>query len=316
MDRQIWIDGSRYQPRLSYRMLAEGGVRGVIAKASQGSSLKDPMFYQHMYGAREAGMAFAAYHWLDPMIEVQRQIDNFLDMALADGVDFLAVDVEQYWADWSEWGKKHITKFVPPHKISSAAYVMASALRQTATPVIVYTRTSFVRSYAWPMESWLYRYPLWLAAYPYTKTKVTTTWGELRETWLPKSEPVKPKNVDRWTFWQFSGDKFILPGTYGKVIDLNWFNGDDADYEFFLYNYNLPQPPPVPIGRTLKAKFRLNVRRTPGDMSVKAIVGKLPTGVSVLELERKIVNGNTWILFDGGWVAEIYSGVRLLDVEE
>jgi GH25 family lysozyme M1 (1,4-beta-N-acetylmuramidase) len=47
------------------------------------------------------------------------------------------------------------------------------------------------------------------------------------------SGPALPKGCHGWQFWQFSGDKFYLPGVKG-AIDLNYFNGSEAELHAFV----------------------------------------------------------------------------------
>jgi hypothetical protein len=59
----------------------------------------------------------------------------------------------------------------------------------------------------------------------------------------------------------------------------------------------------------------MNVRKDPGDMRVTAIVGRLDQGEKVQLTQKRVVGSNTWAEIKGrGWVAEVYSGVRLLEV--
>jgi hypothetical protein len=184
-------------------------------------------------------------------------------------------------------------------------------------PVMVYTRTSFIKDRAPQMLGWVTNFPLWLAAWPYARGKVKTTWEELRGKWLPKSSPTLPKGASHYTFWQWSGDKFILPGLYGSTVDLNWFNGNQDEYSSWLEDGDIdPIPPEEPWSKTwYRARYRINIRKDPGDMRVTAIIGKLQQGEKVQIYQRGVMGGNTWAEIKGrGWVAEVYSGVRLLEV--
>ena len=228
----LGVDVSRWQPQVDWDLLAAAGVRFMIAKASQGSASRDSTLARHLSGAHTVGMLTGVYHWCDPTLNTQRQVDNFC-LAVADqAFDFAAVDVEQYWNSWSEWLGGKVTGLVSPKQISAAALTVAQGIRQAcAKPVLIYTRTSFVNDYARPMLDWLGDWPLWLALYPYPSGRIQTTWETLQVDMLPTQKgPVLPKGCRDWTFWQFSGDRFMLPGC-STPLDLNLFNGTLADLE-------------------------------------------------------------------------------------
>lgn len=83
----------------------------------------------------------------------------------------------------------------------------------------------------WPGgDYWWGRYPYYLCP---RGDKVTWTWNELRQRvdyygYHPDPEKKCPGNP---IFWQCSGDKVILPGTAGRPIDINLWNGTLAALE-------------------------------------------------------------------------------------
>lgn len=105
--------------------------------------------------------------------------------------------------------------------------------------MVIYTGGWFLPILAyWPtnVEYWFARYPN--AFYPDQKT--WTTWEVLNEQldaypWCPGAAP----GIIR--MWQISGDRLILPGTCGRPVDVNLFNGtlDQAKDWFGV------KPPPL-----------------------------------------------------------------------
>ncbi len=57
------IDLSHHNQVSSFAAAADAGVIGVIHKATQGFSYKDPTFDDHRTRARQAGLLFGAYHF-------------------------------------------------------------------------------------------------------------------------------------------------------------------------------------------------------------------------------------------------------------
>jgi len=223
----LGVDVSHWQPAVDWGLLYGEGVRFAVVKAAQGSYSRDAGMVGHAMGAAAAGMLVGLYGWHDPNCSPEAEADNFLKAIDGVAFDFLALDDEQYWEDWGEWQEGRITKFVPGAKISESSRRVVELLKkETWKPVVVYTRASFVHEYAPQMASWLKGEDLWLAHYPYPIGRVSTSWGVLKEKLLPKIEgPAKPTGCKDWQLWQFSGDKFLLPGV-STAVDLNFFNGN------------------------------------------------------------------------------------------
>ena len=98
------IDISKYQPVVDFAKVKESGVLGVIAKATQGTSGKDPKFAAHIKGAREAGLLIGAYHFATGG-DATLQADFFLDVAK--GVDLLDLDFEDNPRGFTEGSDNH-----------------------------------------------------------------------------------------------------------------------------------------------------------------------------------------------------------------
>lgn len=225
MTYTLGIDASRWDLRIDWRQARAGGAAFAILKASQGRSARDPRFDQHLQGALEAGLICGAYHWCDPLHNDQEQASNFLEAIAGKPVAFAALDVEQYWQDWSEWQKRSVTRKIPPLRISQSALNTACEIKaRSGLPVLIYTRASFVREYAEPMTAWLAEWDLWLAHYPYGSARVSCGWEQLPDLFPKMNGPALPAGCRQWRFWQFSAEKFILPGA-PSPLDLKFFNG-------------------------------------------------------------------------------------------
>jgi len=70
------IDVSHHQHGLSMSAVRRQGYEFVIAKASQGRTLRDPDFQRFRRGAKRAGLLFAAYHFLHSDSSARSQADN------------------------------------------------------------------------------------------------------------------------------------------------------------------------------------------------------------------------------------------------
>lgn len=325
-EKALMVDVSRWQTKVDWGLLRNEGVCGAIVKCGQ-DLREDKMFRIHAGGARAAGMVVGAYHWFDPLFNPLDQAHAVTKIVQWSGsaIDFVAVDVEQFWADWNEWtlarqGKGTITKIIPGKAISERARAMCAKLRSSlpGKKVVVYTRKTFVEDWApqmaAPLGGWMDGYGLWLAWYPYTRTKVECGWGEFKSRWLPKLEGPSTFTPGKWDIWQFTGDKFKLPGI--GTADVNWFNGDEGRLrEWAGMEAGGTEPEPKPAGEQMRARYRMNVRRNAGEMGVGAIVGKVEKGQVVEVEERKAIGEDVWVEIETGWVAEVYRKVRFLEVE-
>ncbi len=311
-DKMLWVDVSHYQKDLDYRTLAAGGVKGLVARVGFRASA-DATYRRHIDGAREAGMRTAAYHWFDPTIKLSVQRDLLLRHIRPSEIDFLTCDVEQYWQDWREWyaarnGTGKITKFISPSVISNLARAMIETYAYYVHPVtVLYTSRSFVLSYAPAMTRWITanQTPLWLAQYPYSRTPVTTTWEELPIYYPILSGP--RALTDNWMFWQFSGDKFRLPGVKGP-IDLNFFNGTERQYEIWRKTGAVPVTlEPV----QMRLRYRVLIRKEPRVGAT--ILGRLEPGQVIDVLETKRIGEEVWRRHSLGWSASYWRSVQLME---
>jgi lysozyme len=288
----LGIDVSFWEPYIDWPLLKAGGMSFVIVRASQGNGNRDVYLRRHVEGAISAGLAVGAYHWCDPLMAASDQAECFCDCIGDLPVSFVAVDVEQYWRDWAEYRARKITKIIAPTTISQVGRETAGIIKaRTSAPVLVYTRKSFILEWARPMLEWIRSYPLWLAQWPYKPGIEETTWEDFTANHLPvKSGPDLPPGCDHWTFWQFSGEKFRLPGVWQDAakktrasLDINFFNGSEADLRQWCA---LPLDPPAPLPPvpppTLPAKVKVlvsgaNIRNAP-EITLASDVGDLVRG--------------------------------------
>ena len=105
----------------------------------------------------------------------------------------------------------------------------------------------------WPkVEYWWARYPY--AVYPGSLTQIT--WDLLKQkvnalSWDP--DPYK-KSPGLVKLWQCSGDKYILPGTAGKPMDINLWQGSLADLKTWFGVSGAPAPSNWWDGLTLEER--------------------------------------------------------------
>lgn len=300
----LGIDVSRWNPNLDYKVLADNGVKFAIVKITSGDYAKTLLRDVHIKGFRNVGIKVGAYHWCDPIAKDQTQIDYFCSELDYWKIKVAALDVEQYWADWTEFNYRlPITKFLDPTRISQNAYNMHNAMNNRGFNTIVYSRESFIEEYASPMKFWISPLYSWWAYWVYDPAfgRVTITWDYLKQAFLPKIPAPISAIGAKWRIWQYTGDKFILPGTGGNPIDINLYNGtlDELEKYFEGETVALPTPPePTIPDPTEYTKFQcstygLRIRQSP----MGKIEGDLNPG-DILDLASNEViskDGYDWI---------------------
>lgn len=78
---------------VDFRRARAAGMIGVIYKASQGATYRDPTYQKSRRAAKDAGLLWGAYHF-GTAAAVDAQISNFLLAAGVSDEDFIAVDFE------------------------------------------------------------------------------------------------------------------------------------------------------------------------------------------------------------------------------
>jgi GH25 family lysozyme M1 (1,4-beta-N-acetylmuramidase) len=74
----VVVDISHHNGNVNFRKVAEAGILGVIHKASQGQTGRDPTYKGNRRKAEEAGLFWGAYHFATGS-DGLRQADNFVE---------------------------------------------------------------------------------------------------------------------------------------------------------------------------------------------------------------------------------------------
>jgi GH25 family lysozyme M1 (1,4-beta-N-acetylmuramidase) len=258
-DLPLGIDISHYQAKIDWQLLKEEAkIDFVIIKVGE-DIYKDEKCHAHIQGAYDVDIPALVYYWPNPnrytdfpMNDKTKWIDPSLDPQLKNLIELIrytknygiALDCEQWWEFYPQYyeylaGKraKADVKKIAPAWISEANKEFAKRVADTfpTKRKIIYTADSFIKEYAPNMYTWIKAYDYWGAMYPYNKDRIVCDWDTLRAKHLP-AENRKLPCLYGWKFWQFSGDKFSLPGVYGatgkpSAVDLNFFNATGASYE-------------------------------------------------------------------------------------
>lgn len=318
----LMLDVSKWNTGLDWRILKEGGAGGVLVKISQGNMIVDPRAEQHIAEARAAGLLVGAYHWDDPNIPALEQLELVIQLMEKYELQLCGVDEEQCWKDWGEWYRGEITQFIEPIKIDRSARNLYYGLIQHKYNALIYTRKSFVDAYAPMMWDWLKKEHGWYAHYPYSGGRLYTSWKDLMERFLPTKftppmeQPTLPAGCD-WDLWQFSGDKFILPGTGGSPIDLNLPKDMNEMRRLFgaapvVEEPGEPAPEEPEVTNIRFETIRpVYIRTGPTTASNRVRTRQVGEIIRANDVVLESLN-RIWVQDDEGWSAMVHNGIQFM----
>lgn len=226
-------------------------VDGFIIRFGFGIS-PDTLANKHYDGFKEKPCA--GYQWFRPDQDVKAQIELVK-------VKTAGKDIKVFFSDQEQQGMYGVPlSTYSPALLSDRARQHVEGLALHGFDMGIYSRATWISQYAKPMLEWITKYHMWLASWPYAKGAITTSWEELINYWAPKT--FSPFYASDWPStaktaqaWQWSGDKFIVPGIYTtqgvpRSADFNYVS--DALFERFKTG-EIIQPPvidPLPLDIT------------------------------------------------------------------
>lgn len=195
------IDLSLWNERVPYRALRDAGARFAVVKATQGTTIVDPAFREHVASARREGMDVGAYHFYDYRVGGRAQADHFVDALVAAGALRrslpLVVDVEcfgPFGAADRTWVRAELRAFV------------GRVYQRTGHLPMVYTSWYMWRQVTGGDPSFG-RLPLWVACWRC-------------------SRPLLPTGWDDWDLWQVGS---VVTGPDGRRVGSDVFDGTPAE---------------------------------------------------------------------------------------
>lgn len=192
------VDISHHNTVIDLKATAAAGVWGVIHKASQGRSYRDPDYTSRRALAKAACLLWGAYHFNtgDP---VKDQVENFLSAAKPDDQTLMVLDFED----------NRLSNMT----IEQAADFLVEIPKRLGRPAAIYSGNRLKELLPGATQSardLICRHRLWLCQYG------------------PRA--VLPAGFDHYWLWQYTGDGIgpqphSIAGIKGTGIDLNAFDG-------------------------------------------------------------------------------------------
>ena len=199
------IDVSYWQGTIDWNAARAAGIHFAFIKATEGGDHLDPKFLDNWHGAKRAGVARGAYHFIYWCRPAHEQALWFMLNVPADAEALPPVlDVE-----WNTYSKTCPQRVSRGAALKTIRTLLAALETHSGKRPIIYTDPKFHRDV---LEGAFPDYHFWL-----------------------RSVAAKPGEVYRdraWTFWQFTTTGTV-PGVRGKV-DRNSYNGTRADWERVL----------------------------------------------------------------------------------
>ena len=233
------IDTSTYSGKTDFVKMKSTGITFVIPKCSDVSFWRQPytdnQFKATWSGAKAAGLARGAYHWLSPSIDPLKQAQYFVTQF---GGDFgelpPVVDYETqrpFMPQWKDAGRarNYLKQF------------LEEVYRLTRIKSMIYTGAPYWKAFGSSDPYWA-QYPLWIAQYTND-----------HKTPLPQG-PTIPRPWTSWALWQYAdkGDEFKHDGKYfgqtGLDVDMNFYNPASGLLPTVpLDSPPAPQEPPIVV---------------------------------------------------------------------
>ena len=209
----LGIDVSNWQGNVDWEQVKADGYTFAWAKATEGMTYTDPMFFTNMENGLDANVVMGAYHFARPDNNApQEDAANFLNIASAYiGNGFLppVLDLEN---PYSGGQAVLLTEMFSSEELSSWAQAwMIEVETQTGITPFIYINGNYANYLNEPLNE----YGLWFAQ--------------------PDENLNPPVNIGAWDDWKFKqyswwGD---IPGIQGDV-DLNIFNGTLQDFNTII----------------------------------------------------------------------------------
>lgn len=172
----------------SFAAAAKSGIRGIIHKATQGTTIVDSAYAPRRKSATDAGLLWGAYHFATDA-DVDAQVRHFLRVARPDAATLVALDFEPY--------SNHTMR------LSQARRFLVMIEQKLGRKAVLYSGNLIKEQLGSKVDTFFGSHRLWLAQYG-PVPRVQRSW---KKPWL----------------WQYSGDG-IGPGPH-KVPGIPGANG-------------------------------------------------------------------------------------------
>lgn len=196
------VDLSHWDTVLDFRKVKAAGIVGVIHKATQGTTYKDRFYSGRRKEAVAAGLLWGAYHFANDQ-SVDKQVENFIEVAAPDGDTLLCLD-------WEPYGNHTMST-------SQAVAFFKAVYTETGQRPVIYSGNLIKEQLN-------------------GRGAVTVNFFGMHRLWLAQYGPRAklPAGFDKYFLWQYTGDGIgplphSVDGVNNGGIDLSVFQGTDDE---------------------------------------------------------------------------------------
>jgi hypothetical protein len=258
------FDAALYQLEMKYELIP-ASVKFCIAKCTESNTIVDPLYEYHKAHCLTKGIATMAYHFFHGSVNVDAQIDNFLN--------HVGEVAGPYWCDIEQRSNDGM----PQLEVMNRAIDFCTRLKnQTKREVGIYTSPGYWNSF-WQIGRDRLPFYLWEAAW-------------INAPYIAYKYPMPVLGFSPPKVWQYA-----VRTVWGDKVDCDWFLGTQVELDDFLNNVNVTPPvePPLPTFpilpvATVITTAGLRIRTGPGD--TYPVLKTLPYG-SLVEVIRVVKSG-------------------------
>lgn len=261
-----------------YAELKKQGISFIVIDAGVAYD-PNPAFNDQLSKAKAAGFPVLVQYTPISAIDdytfeapAREQIPMLKKLLGTKEINGLIISMERYWVGW-DLEQQHnpvriATGAAINHTASEFMHTMTKQYAPLGVQVMIRTNDNFVQKYSPDLSAWTDKFGFFLADWRYrtraadgsytnyvtylTKPTPVSSVADLR-THLPpdgSKNPLVPGNTPSLKFWEFSGDRFVLPLVKGwqgqqKTVKCVLFNGDEAACYSYL-GYKAPTTPVDP----------------------------------------------------------------------
>jgi len=224
----VCIDISHWQDFPDFDEVYASGVRGMIHKATEGTTYVDPNRSKNCSNALAAGLAISTYMWIKPG-DGAAQAEFYLATIDPTPGERVVIDYEEDGCSLTTL--KNAVQAILDYGNELKITVYSGHLLKE---VLGDSHDAFLAQHT----------DLWLAQYTSDESKIS---------WPEATYP-------KWTLWQYS-ETGEIPGIDDSYVDLNNYNGNDQEFLEWINPTGVKPKPPKPVD-PVKQQARETARRT------------------------------------------------------
>lgn len=189
------MDVSHWQGLIDWQKVKEDGIRFVYVKATEGITIKDPLFEQNVRGAKQAGLLVGAYHFARFYTNqtAAAECKHFLTESSFHTLDLpLVLDLE------TDQG-------LAPDELTDCALEFCKEVqKESPNKPLIYTSTEFAKHH---LTRELNKFPLWIAHFGVNEpgeNGIWTSWHVFQYTNTGTVAGVRGNvDLDEWDYEAF-----------------------------------------------------------------------------------------------------------------